>query len=490
MYAPPTAVGPELGDIEVFAAGDQLHLFHLTLPNHDAVQHVLSDDGLTWRALPAAIRTSDPGEGPDDDMIYTMSVTELNGTYYMVYTALGRAEQGRIQRIAVATSSDLIRWTKEAGNPVAEADPRWYEAEPPVNGRVSWRDPKPIRVGDTFYAVLAGREKGGPFLRRGCAALMASDDLVHWEVRAPLFAPRRYWDLECPQVFTVDGHYYLSAGIMEDRSQRYWEAPTFEGPYNVPADGGILAPVGHYAGRVCRWRDLDLFVAWHRPMVAPGVWGDYDWPAWGTRVNSYGKISTPPLVLTRRPDGSLQHSSFPGWEAYRLAPPTAPEPAPASLFWERPVAGWDVAVAEGADMVVSADEYGDFLLEGELTLDAPAGGVGFRLDERGGGYVIGLETGRDEVTLQKWLPPVTLPTYRYEEFQRGRLHRPLVAGRSVPFRLLSVGAYVEFELDGEVVVATFTRERAAGLVGVWAEGGHVSIANARLSPMRQPVACR
>ena len=90
MYAPPAAIGPELGDVEVFAAGDQLHLFHLTLPNHDVVQHVVSDDGLAWRALPAAIRTSDPGEGPDDDMIYTMSVTECGGTYYMVYTALVR----------------------------------------------------------------------------------------------------------------------------------------------------------------------------------------------------------------------------------------------------------------------------------------------------------------------------------------------------------------------------------------------------------------
>ena len=487
MYAPPAAIGPELGDVEVFAAGDQLHLFHLTLPNHDVVQHVVSDDGLAWRALPAAIRTSDPGEGPDDDMIYTMSVTERGGTYYMVYTALGRAEAGRIQRIAVATSSDLVRWTKHAGNPVAEADPRWYEAEPPVNGRVSWRDPKPIRVGDTFYAVVAGREKDGPFLRRGCAALMASDDLVTWEVRPPLFAPRRYWDLECPQVFTVDASYYLTAGIMEDRSQRYWQAAAFEGPYTVPADGGILAPAGHYAGRVCRWRDLDLFVAWHRPMLAPGVWADYDWPAWGTRVNIYGKISTPPLVLRRRADGSLQRSSFPGWEAYRAAPPTRPAWAGSSLFRGKSVSGWEVAPAEGADLAVSADEMGDFLFEGELTLDAPAGGLGLRLDERGGGYIVELAPGRDEVTLQTWLPPTDQPTYGYQEIQRGRLYRPLDTGRPVPFRLLSVGSYVELELDGEVVLATFTGRRTVGQVGLWAEGGRASIADARLSPMRRPV---
>jgi len=486
VYAPPAGIGPELGDVEVFPHGDEIHLFHLTLPNHDVVQHVVSDDGLSWRALPAAIRTSDPGAGPDDDMIYTMSVTEHDGTFYMVYTALGRAEAGRIQRIAVATSPDLIRWTKHDGNPVAEADPRWYESEPLPGGRVSWRDPKPIKVGDTFYAVVCGRENQGPFLRRGSAALMASQDLLNWEVRPPLFSPRRYWDLECPQVFTVDGHYYLTAGIMEDRSQRYWTAPAFEGPYTVPGDGGQLAPWGHYA-RVCRWRDLDLFYCWHRPVLKRGEFAEYDWPAWGTRINTYGRIAPPPLVLTRRADGSLQKSSFPGWEAYRLSPSTAPAAATTSLFQERPVSGWHVAFDTGADMVVTADEQGDFLLEGTLTLDAPSGGLGLRLDERGGGYIIELEPGRDEVSLQTWLPPAYPPNFAFKEIQRGRLYRPLEVGRAVPFRLLSVGTYVELELDGEVVLATLTGARLTGRVGIWADGGRVSIADARLSPMRAPV---
>lgn len=487
MYTPLVAIGPELGDVELFAHGRELHLFHLTLPNHDVVQHAVSDDGLAWRALPAAIRTSDPGEGPDDDMIYTMSVTERDGLFYMVYTALGLAEAGRIQRIAVATSPDLIRWTKHPGNPVAEADPRWYEAVPPAGGRVSWRDPKPILVGDTYYAVVAGREATGPFQRRGCAALMASPDLVQWEVRPPLFAPRRYWDLECPQVFTVDGHYYLTAAVMEDRSQRYWQAPAFSGPYTVPADGGLLAPLGHYAGRVCRWRDLDLYACWHRPIMPAGQFADYDWPAWGTRVNIYGRIAPPPLVLQRRPDGSLRCRSFPGWESYRAAPATAPAPATTSLFRNQPVSGWTVASAEGADMVVSATEMGDFLLEGVLTLDAPSGGLGLRLDERGGGYLIELAAGRDEITLQKWLAPADRPTYGWQQLQQGRLQRPLPTGQPVPFRLLSVDAYIELELDGEVVLATLSGQRMTGHIGLWAEGGHAHIADARLSPMRRPI---
>jgi beta-fructofuranosidase len=486
MYAPPAGIGPELGDVEVFPHGDEIHLFHLTLPNHDVVQHVVSTDGLAWRALPSAIRTSDPGEGPDDDMIYTMSVTEHDGAFYMVYTALGRAEAGRIQRVAVATSNDLIRWTKHTANPVAEADPRWYEATPLERGRVSWRDPKPIKVGDTFYAVICGRENVGPFLRRGCAGLLKSKDLLEWEVLPPLFAPRRYWDLECPQVFTVDGHYYLTAALMEDRGQHYWQAPTFDGPYTTPADGGVLAPMGHYAGRVCRWKDMDLFYCWHRPILIQGQFADYDWPATGTRMNSYGRIAPPPLALRRRPDGSLATYSFPGWDGYRGSS-ESPRPRRTSLFREQPVSGWRIDSTVGADLIVTDDELGDFMLEGELVLDAPSGGLGLRLDDRGGGYFVEFTPGRHECSLQKWLPPVDQPTYSYQEIQRGRLYRPLDAGQAVPFRLLSVENYIEVEIGGEVVLATLSGARISGLAGLWADDGTAQIANARLTTMNRPV---
>jgi beta-fructofuranosidase len=479
VYAPRGGIGPELGDVEVFAEGDRLHLFHLTLPNHDVVQHVVSDDGLTWRPLPAALRTSDPGDGPDDDMLWTMSVTEREGRYYMLYTALAMAEDGRVQRTALATSDDLVHWTKHPANPVAEADPRWYETlESAPSGRVSWRDPKPILVGDTYYATVNGREKDGPVQRRGCAALIASTDLLSWEVRPPLFAPRRYWDLECPQVFVVDGRYYLTAAIMEDRLQHYWMAERFEGPYTVPPDGGVLAPSGHYAGRVCRWKDMDLFFCWHR--------ADYDWPG---IANSVGKFVPSPLVLSRRPDGSLRRSSFPGWSGYCTAPLAGPSVAPTSLFRGRPTEGWRLdGERPGMDVLASAESVGDFRLEGRLLLGpgAQQGGLGFRMDDGGGGYFVELSVGSDEVVLAKWLMPPGRVAYGYRELQRGRRHRPAASGEPIPFKLTVADAYVEVELDGEVVLATLSKERTVGRFGVWAESGPVAADELRWTPLRAP----
>lgn len=189
MYAPATEFGPDVGDVEVFPHGDQVHLFHLTLRNCDVAQHVASDDGLAWRPLPEALRTGDPG-ACDDDMIWTMSVTERGGRFYMLYTALAQAEGGRVQRSALAVSDDLLTWRKHGDGSVAEADGRWYEADLAETARISWRDPKPILVGDTYHATVNGRVKDGPLQRRGCAALMASRDLIHWQVPGRLCTRR------------------------------------------------------------------------------------------------------------------------------------------------------------------------------------------------------------------------------------------------------------------------------------------------------------
>lgn len=482
MYAPRGFGYPEVGDCEVIPVGDEMHLFHLTLPNHDVVQHAVSDDGLAWRGLPAALRTGEYGEC-DDDMIWTMSVTEHEGNYFMLYTALSRADDGRIQRTGLATSGDLLHWTKSAGNPVAAPDPRWYESDPdsPAYRRmISWRDPKPIRVGAMYYATLNAREHDGPVLRRGCVGLISSRDMEMWSAQPPLFAPRRWWDLECPQVFTVDGTYYLTAAVMEERTQRYWMADDFMGPYRVPPDGGLLAPQGHYAGRVTRWRGMDLYFCWHTDFDQL-----YDWAGISNRS---GKFVVSPLVLVKRADGSLARRAYPGWDAYHAGPVAGVQPAPASLLHARPTDAWQVVAADGGtDIVATADAATHFTFSGTLTLDAMAGGLGFRLDTDGGGYFVGLTAGSTEATLTKWLPAGDPPAwFRYTVLQRTQLRQPIAAGQPLPFSLRVVGPAIECTLDDDVVFAYLSAERATGPIGIWAESGAARATDVQLTPMRVP----
>ena len=459
MYAPRGLSRSELGKFDLIVADDRLHLFAVTLPAHDVVVHAVSDDGLSWRELPDALHTGDPG-APDDDEIYSLNVAAGPDGYVMLYTGLARAEDGLVQRTCRATSPDLTRWTKDPANPVAEADGRWYDVGPKPTGRVSWRDPKPVRVGGEWLAPLCAHENDGPLLRRGCVGLLASPDLVRWETRPPLFAPRAAWDMETPQLFQVDGRWYLTAAISEDRGQRYWTAPGPTGPFARPADGGLLGTPEHYAARVVEWRGRTLHLA--------QLSLDYEEPGVGRRS---GKYASPPLELIARADGSLACRGFAGWEAYtgERAPLT---PAAATLFHGVASDGWWLECRTGRDALASAAAIGDGIVSGTLRLDAPLGGMALRLDERGGGLFARLAAGGREVVLERWgAGPARAADrpFKYAEVARGVLARPLGAAAEV--RLLAAGHYLELSVDGEVALVAATPETGLGRAGLWVDSG-------------------
>ncbi len=484
MYTPSGFGSSELGDIEVVPDGDDLHLFHLTLPNHDVIQHAVSRDGLSWQPLPAALRTGDPG-AVDDDQIWTMSVTRRpdDSGWVMLYTALGSAEHGRVQRVAIAESNDLLHWRKRPDLPVISADPQWYEADPAVTGAVSWRDPKPLRTEHGYLATICAREASGPLPRRGCAGLLTSSDLEHWATRPPLFTPRRYWDLECPQVFGIETpagpRWALIAAVMEDRSLRYWLASDPMGPYHVPPGGDTLAPAGHYAARTTRWQERDLLFAWHQPRLHQGWQSTPRTVDWVEARNPFGKFLAPPLEMAPREDGSLGLRSFPGWQAYE------------GNAWQPVTADWNVSALATTRVTFTSPPAHNFQARGAFTLDAARGGLGFRVGEdESSGLFIELTPGSRTVSLQRWgtrqRDMGTALGLTYGVLQQAELHRPIRAGDPVAFTLLNVGPYVEFSVNGEVVLATMTGQPADGACGVWVEDGELRAGNAQWVAMRQP----
>jgi beta-fructofuranosidase len=262
-------------------------------------------------------------------------------------------------------------------------------------------------------------------------------------------------------------------------------AEAFDGPYRTPPGGNLLAPLGHYAGRVCHWQGQDLFFCWHR--------GQNDWP--GIR-NPAGKFIVPPLALRAAADGQLRRRSFAGWDAYQTAPATPLPPDGAMrLCRNEPVAphGWRLQCDEGFDILAAVTVVEDVRLTGTLTIDAAVGGLACRLDDDATGYFLRLTPGSSEVDLVKWLPggrreeAPSFPWFTYVEVQRGHLDRPLVAGETIPFQLLAVGPYIELSLHGEVIIAAVTGERLQGRLGIWAETGAVAIQDALVAPMRRPI---
>lgn len=170
-----------------------------------SIGHARSLDLRSWELLPDALVAAD-APAWDDLATWTGSVVaDPAGGWRMFYTGIGRARGDRVQRIGVATSTDLVTWHRQDG--VVEADGRWYEKyDAAADNAEPWRDPFVLADpdGDGWHMLLTASAAGtGP--GRGVVGHATSPDLRTWTVRAPLSAGAGFGMLEVPQVAVVAG---------------------------------------------------------------------------------------------------------------------------------------------------------------------------------------------------------------------------------------------------------------------------------------------
>lgn len=261
--------------------GERHHIFFLKAPKairnpeqrhfHVRVGHAVSNDLVDWEVLPDALW---PREEPafDDGTTWTGSVVRgADGAWRMFYTGGSRAEDCLVQRIGVATSVDLLTWTRSGTEALLEADPRWYEKLDLASWQdEAWRDPWVFRdpAGDGWHMLITARAAAGPTDDRGVIGHAWSPDLEAWEVRPPLSSPGAgFGHIEVPQVEVVDGQGVLlfsclgehtsdEAQQTPDRVGGVWtvDAPSLTGPYDVEA-ATLLLDQRQYSGRLAQRRD-------------------------------------------------------------------------------------------------------------------------------------------------------------------------------------------------------------------------------------------
>lgn len=199
------------------------HLFYLqasrSLEKHElrhwnvSIGHAVSQDLRNWHVLPDALHPNTLDmDAWDDYTTWTGSIIGHKGLWYLFYTGGRRTERGLIQRIGLATSTDLIDWHRYPQNPVIVLDPTWYELLD--LGRwhdQSWRDPWVFQHPDTggFHAFVTARVNYGPTDGRGVIGHARSSDLLHWEVLPPVTDPGEFGEMEVPQLVRIRGRYYL-----------------------------------------------------------------------------------------------------------------------------------------------------------------------------------------------------------------------------------------------------------------------------------------
>ncbi len=216
LYRP---YGMYLHGPKVIFANGQYHLFYDLIKHFrkrstsvKGYGHAVSDDLITWRQLPTALKAGPPGAW--DDKLADPGVCEKDGKFYLLYTGRSTRDSGKVHprycvdRLGLAVSDDLMTWKKHPSNPVLEADPEYYEADyrdSPDYGRVAWRDPGLYydRKSGWMYAFICARVNWGPGTQRGCVGLARSRDMVKWECLPPVYHPKKGLCVEIPLVIKV-----------------------------------------------------------------------------------------------------------------------------------------------------------------------------------------------------------------------------------------------------------------------------------------------
>lgn len=292
--------------------GERHHLFYLCAPRHlgdpelrhrrAGVGHAVSTDLQSWEVLPPALTAGAPG-GPDDLAIWTGCVVRgPAGVWHLFYTGTTDADGHSVQTTCLATSPDLLTWTRDPANPILRADPRWYEVLGESWPGENWRDPwvYPDPDGDGWHMLVTARGRTGPDDDRGVVGAAWSPDLRHWAVRPPRSEPGAgFGQLEVMQREVVDGRSVLLFSCLRPELSAsraatvatggVWAVTAAPGeePFDV-ARAELLVDDRFYVGRLVRDRnDQWVLLAFHNR---------------GPGDTFVGAISDPmPVVMT--PDG-------------------------------------------------------------------------------------------------------------------------------------------------------------------------------------------
>lgn len=292
------------GDAIPLAADGVVHLFCGSSPKGtvdypDRVRttwyHQTTSDFTTWVEHGPTLGPGAPGT-VDGSGVWTGSVVEHDGTYYLFYTGFNLGAENP-QTICLATSTDLLTFRKSELNPLLA----------PIAGfePVDWRDPYVFYNEDEgrWWMVFAARLAQGPHWRRGCVMLATSDDLMAWKVEPePLYVPGTTFCPECPELWSAGGRWYLVfSRFSEDAGTVYRVADTARGPFRIPSDDELGGRRWYAAKSADLGDGSRVFFGWVHDMVADGTR-----PRW-----LWGGDFTAARRVTARDDGTLAVSLIP-----------------------------------------------------------------------------------------------------------------------------------------------------------------------------------
>ena len=217
-----------------------------------------------------------PGGGDDsvDQFIFAGSIYEgIDGDYRAIYTGYNRDRVGTgipSQVLLEAKSPDLIHWEKDGRFELPP--PEGYDPE-------NWRDPFVLWDDNAqqWMMILGARLDGPPTKDTGRTVWFSSADQTNWKFEGDLWAPDLYTMHEMPDLFQIDGKWYLLTTEYSEKSKTIYcvsDNPT--GPWSRPSDDAFDGR-SYYAARSVSDGDRRFLVGWVATKTDDVEAADFEW---------------------------------------------------------------------------------------------------------------------------------------------------------------------------------------------------------------------
>lgn len=466
-----------VGDVIPFADGGRAQLYYL----HDARDP--QRPGMAWHRYETAdfADYTDHGEAiprgsesSPDLNVYTGSVVESDGVVHAFYTGFNAAfhEPGCPARQLVmhaSRSSDEREWRKHPEHTFGA--PAGYEPG-------DFRDPfvfRPDPSGPWHLLVIARRAEGAD-RRRGVILDYVSDDLVRWTFRGEFWAPSRYVAIECPEVFRLDGNWYLVYSEFSERfATRYRIGPTAHGPWTVP-EFDTVDGRGFYAAKSLELGGGRYFAGWIPTRAGESDDGAWEW-AGSLAVHRARTL----------PDGSLAFGIPPALRA-SFTDCRAAEPRPVVGRWSRTGNVLTASVPDGAAAAVTDATPDQFLLEASIRAVPGTVECGVILrasSDASEGYLLRIEPRRNRLVFDRWPRRRTGPA----QWQISgdvpflpELERPLrPSDGRYDLRVVVDGTICVAYVNDEVALSARIYDRRTGGIGLFVGEGTAEFTNVSIA---------
>lgn len=281
-----------------------------------------------WTYRGVAVPVGAPGSW-DDRSVWAPSIIKSGDTYYLYYAGVQVQGGTLVQKIGLATSTDLVNWTKSPGNPILDCSTlSWtYWNLSDASDGAACRDPYVVRDEANnrwvmFFTANLPHDDTPPYTGIGHPAVIGmatSTDLTTWVDAGYLPATRGY-TAESPHVIEHGGTWYLVyTGNCNFQGTTkcliYSTASALTGPYTGYAD---LPDVENWHFASDYYRDAGGREVFGRVDIGTVRFSDLDWSDGGFGLTSIPSATFTGLVWNDINRDGIQDPLEPGLNGVKI----------------------------------------------------------------------------------------------------------------------------------------------------------------------------